>query len=233
MLQGRWKSRGISLCAAALAVSALTHSGDSAAAPLAVGVVERVDPGTSSIVVLGQRFYVGPGVVITSGTSSTRVALGAVSPDTMVWLDGQASAVGASRVDAVILLPEMNVPGASQLLVTGVVSAVSSDGRIRVGQLTVDITATLGAPDSGRVSVGDFVELWGTQPLAGGVLLAHTAMRTQGVGGTGTSGVGGTGLSGVGGTGTSGVGGTGLSGVGGTGTSGVGGTGTLGVGGTG
>src|SRR2546423_7709578 len=135
MLQiGRWKPRGVLLCAAALALSALGHSSDSAAAPLAVGAIEQVDLSTSSIVVLGQRFYVGPAVVISSGTSSSRVPLGAVSPDTMAWIDGQASAAGASHVDAVILLPEMSVPGASQLLVTGVVSAVSSDGRIRVGQ---------------------------------------------------------------------------------------------------
>ena len=239
--------RGKYFCAAAVALTAIPYSSESFALPLAVGAIEQVDLKSSSIVVLGQQFHVSASTLITSQASyPAAVSLAALPQNALVWVDGEEKASGSTRVDALVVLTEPNVPGASQLLLTGVVSSVSSDGQIRVGKLKVDINQTLssgGAP----VAVGDAVEVSGTQPTAQGVFLAQTLTRPEGVGGTGNValGVGGTGkvaTLGVGGTGNAalGVGGTGnaTAGVGGTGkvaTLGVGGTGNaaLGVGGTG
>ena len=239
--------RGKCSCVAAFVFAAISFTNESVASPLAVGAVEQVDLKNSTVVILGQQFHVSAGTLIASQASyPAAISLTALPQNALVWVDGEERASG-SRVDALIVLPESNVPGASQLLLTGVVSSVSSDGQIRVGKLKVDINQTLssgGAP----VAVGDVVEVAGTQPTAQGVFLAQSLVRTEGVGGTGrvaSLGVGGTGrvaTLGVGGTGNAalGVGGTGAvtAGVGGTGkvaTLGVGGTGNaaLGVGGTG
>ena len=241
----RSRSHGNTLCAAAIILAAVAHFNDSSAAPLAIGAVEQIDLRNSSVVVLGQRFHVGPDTLVTSQASyPNRVSLATMPRNALIWVDGEGRADGTTRVDELVILPESNIPGASQLLVTGVVRAVSNDGRIRVGRLDVDITATLSSGNS-QISVGDFVEVNGTQPLSQSVFLAQSATRAQGVGGTGANalGVGGTGANalGVGGTGkvALGVGGTGANalGVGGTGkvALGVGGTGAnaLGVGGTG
>jgi len=239
--------RGKYSCVAAFVLAAISFTNESVASPLAVGAVEQVDLKNSSVVVLGQQFHVSASTLITSQASyPAAISLTALPQNALVWVDGEEKGSGSTRVDALIVLPESNVPGASQLVLTGVVSSVSSNGQIRVGKLKVDINQTLssgGAP----VAVGDVVEVAGTQPTAQGVFLAQTLIRTEGVGGTGkvaTLGVGGTGnvALGVGGTGraTAGVGGTGkvaTLGVGGTGNAalGVGGTGavTAGVGGTG
>jgi len=240
--------RGKSFCAAAIVFAAISFTNESFASPLAVGAVDRVDLKTSSVVVLGQQFQVGAGTLVTTEASYPRpVSLADVPQNALVLVEGEEKTSGAVSVDAVIVLPESYVPGASQLLLTGVVSSVSSDGQIHVGNLKVDITPTL-TSNSTPIAVGDLVEITGTQPATQGVLLAQSLVRAAGVGGTGNValGVGGTGkvtTLGVGGTGkaVAGVGGTGnvALGVGGTGnvtTLGVGGTGkftALGVGGTG
>jgi hypothetical protein len=243
-------------------MAAISFSNTSLASPLAVGAIERVDLKNSSVVVLGQQFQIDAGTLLSSETSyPNRLVLSDLAPNTLVLVDGKQGPGGVTHVDALIALPDQNVPGASQLLVTGVVSEVSNTGQIRIGQLKIDVTPTLALGGSSPV-VGDVVEVSGTQPQPQGVFLAQGFAHTDGVGGTGriaTMGVGGTGritalgvggtgkytALGVGGTGkvsTAGVGGTGkitALGVGGTGkvtTAGVGGTGkytALGVGGTG
>ena len=177
--------RGKCSCVAAFVFAAISFTNESVASPLAVGAVEQVDLKNSSVVVLGQQFHVSAGTLITSQASyPAAISLTALPQNALVWVDGEEKASGSTRVDALIVLPESNVPGASQLLLTGVVSSVSSDGQIRVGKLKVDINQTLsssGAP----VAVGDVVEVAGTQPTAQGVFLAQTLVRTEGVGGTG------------------------------------------------
>jgi hypothetical protein len=224
-------------CAAA--VAAILGLSPAHADPLAVGAIEQIDVRTSSVVVLGQRYQLGPKTTVVSESSGQANAPLAVN--SIVWIDGQLNSNGTTVVDSVTVLSEQNVPGATQLLVSGVVSSVRSDGHVRIGQLNVDATATF-ASASTHYSVGDTVQVFGTQPSPHGVFVAQSAVRlpaasrgtgTQGVGGTGIQGVGGTGIQGVGGTGIQGVGGTGIQGVGGTGIQGVGGTGIQGVGGTG
>ena len=216
----------VSALVSAICITNLSH-----ASPLAIGAIENVDSKTASVVVLGQRFSVSSATLVI-GTKSFAAAKGVslLAPSALVWVDGEFRKDGSTQVVSLTVLPERNTPGSSELFVAGTVNSASRTGTIKIGALTVDVTATLAS-----VHVGDKVEVLGTQPVVNGVFVATALapLRAQGVGGTGSSGVGGTGASGVGGTGSSGVGGTGASGVGGTGSSGVGGTGTSGVGGTG
>ncbi len=187
--------RGKYFCAAAIVLAAISFTNESVASPLAIGTVDRVDLKTSSVVVLGQQFQVGAGTLLTTQASYPRpVSLADVPQNALVWVEGEEKTSGVVSVDAVIVLPESYVPGSSQLLLTGVVSGLSSDGQISVGKLKVDITQTL-ASNTSPVAVGDLVEITGTQPAAQGVLLAQSLVRADGVGGTGyaVAGVGGTG----------------------------------------
>lgn len=211
-------SRGILLCATGLLASAAIYTGSANAGSLAIGPVEQVNLKSSTIVVLGQTYHV-PG---------SAVALSTLTPGTLVAVNGTEATSGKSAVQSVVRLAGQDVPGATQLLVTGVVSAVSNVGQVRIGKLRVDINATL-TSDSQQPTVGQLVQVVGTQPTSQGVFLA------QGIAGTGLSsnGIAGTGPSsnGIAGTGSSanGIAGTGLSsnGIAGTGTSanGIAGTG--------
>jgi hypothetical protein len=202
---------------------------------LAIGTIESVDARTSSIVVLGQKYSVGSATLV-SGTKSYSAGNAAqfLAPGTLVWVDGELAANGSAKVSSLTLLPEANIPGSTQVFVAGVVKAVDSTGKVKIGSLTIDTTPVIGTFD-GTIAVGDSLEFLGVQPAANGIFVASVVadLRVQGVGGTGKSGVGGTGVAGVGGTGIAGVGGTGTTGVGGAGLTGVGGTGLTGVGGTG
>ncbi|HET9107673.1 MAG TPA: hypothetical protein VFN79_10835 [Steroidobacteraceae bacterium] len=228
----------ITSAAVALALASGAQAGE-----LAFGPLQQVNLKKSTIVVLGQTFHVSPTALVSSRASyPAAVSLGSISPGTLVWVNGTETANGKSHVQSVIASAQLDVPGATQLFVTGVISAVSDVGQVRVGKLTVDINQTLTA-DGALPALGSLVSLSGTQPVLNGIFLATSAARipavSAGIGGTGASvGIGGTGASaGIGGTGASaGIGGTGASaGIGGTGASaGIGGTGTsVGIGGTG
>jgi hypothetical protein len=212
------------------------------AAPLAIGTVEQIDTRNSSIVVMGQKYAVGS-VKLTAGSKSYPAMQGArlLSSNALVWIDGELKKDGSSKVASLTVLPELNVPGSTQLFVAGIVKSIDRTGKVKVGTLSIDTSPTIGSTNS-SIKVGDTLEFLGVRPVANGALVASALapLRAQGVGGTG-----GPGLQGVGGTGSprvDGVGGTGgpsLQGVGGTGApslQGVGGTGApslQGVGGTG
>lgn len=202
-------SRGISLSATVLLVGTAALAGRVQAAALTIGPVEQVNLKSSTIVVLGQSYRLDSSAHITDGTTHAAVALNSITPDTLVAVDGTESAAGKITVQNVVRLSQLNVPGATQLLVTGLVSAGSNVGQIRVGGLRIDINATL-TGESQQPAVGQLVQAVGTQPASGGLFLA------QGIIGTGASadGIIGTGVSadGIIGTGASaqGIIGTGL-----------------------
>ena len=88
----------------------------------------------------------------------------------------------------------MDVPGATQLLVTGVVSSETSTGEVKIGNLVVDVTPTL-TSDSQKFTVGGLVQVTGTQPNPNGLFLAQNiisinASKTMGVEGGGASAMG-------------------------------------------
>ena len=241
-------SRGILLCATGLLASAGIYAGSAHAASLAIGPVEQVNLKSSTIVVLGQTYHVGSPAQISDRATGSVVALSSLTPGTLVAVDGTESASGKTAIQNVVRLAGLDVPGATQLLVTGVVSAESKTGQVRIGNLRVDINATL-TSDSQQPTVGQLVQIVGTQPTSRGLFLAQgiagTGQSSNGIAGTGdsTNGIAGTGQSsnGIAGTGASanGIAGTGLSanGIAGTGPSsnGIAGTGASakGIAGTG
>ncbi|HEY7888052.1 MAG TPA: DUF5666 domain-containing protein, partial [Steroidobacteraceae bacterium] len=162
---------GAVLCATALLASAVGFASEAHAGALTVGPVEQLSVKSSKIVVLGQTYHL-----------SSSAKIGFITPGTLVVVDGTESASGAVRVTSVIPLSQLNVPGATKLLVTGVVSSVSNVGTVRIGKLNVDINATL-TSDAQGASVGQLVQVLGTQPTAGGTFLA----QATGIVGSGAS----------------------------------------------
>ena len=220
--------RGSSVPAVAVFVAAAL-AGTAHAATLAVGPIEQINLKNSTIVVLGQSYRVAPGVIVKSQAGAL-AALSSLDTNTLVEIDGSETANGQSAVTSVTSLPQMDVPGATQLLVTGVISSETPTGQVKIGSLLVDVTATL-TSDTPMFTVGGLVQVTGTQPNPGGMLLAQNIVsintaQALGVAGSGLSskaalGVAGSGLSskaalGVAGSGLSskaalGVAGSGLS----------------------
>jgi hypothetical protein len=159
------------LCATVLLASTTGFATDAQAGALAIGPVQQVNVRSSTLVVLGQNYHLGPAARIR--TANSVIALGSIAPGTLVSIDGTESASGVVDVQDVVVLPQLNVPGATQLLATGVISALSNVGTIRIGGLTVDINATL-TSDAQTASVGQLVQVVGTQPNPRGVLLAQS-----------------------------------------------------------
>ena len=230
---------GALLCATVLLAGSTVFAGDAQAGALAVGPVQQVNVKSSTLVVLGQTYHLSPSAQIKATGSA--VTLGSLTPGVLVVVNGTESPRGAVDVQNVVALSQRDVPGATQLLVTGIVSAVSDVGTIRIGSLSVDINATL-TSDAPASSVGELVQVVGTQPASGGIFLAtgiDGSGATKGIDGSGTSlGIDGSGTSlGIDGSGTSkGIDGSGTSkGIDGSGAStGIDGSGaSLGIDGSG
>ena len=143
-----------------------------------VGPVEAVNASRGLVVVLGQS-------ILTSEASQLSVG------DT-VSVIGNVKANGNVEAKAV-QKAGLYVAGATQVLLTGVVQkADNSVGRAVVNGVSVDLTPLMA---SGAVSLnaGDTVEIEGTQPANGGVVLVSGitgGALTQGItGGALTSGI--------------------------------------------
>ena len=187
-------TRGLSISAVAAFVGTAL-GGTAHAATLAVGPVEQVNLKTSTLIVLGQTYHIDAATMI-KNRAGTATTLGALAPNTLVSIDGSETAAGQTTVQRVRSLPELDVPGATPLLVTGVVSAESPTGQIKIGSLTVDIVSTL-TSDAQRFQIGNLVEISGTQPNPGGLFLAQSVIPLTGLSGSGAS-VANAGLSGSG-----------------------------------
>ena len=183
--------RGASIPAVAAFVAAALV-GTARAATLTVGPVEQVNLKTSTLVVLGQTYQISPSASLRNqaGTAET---LSSLTPDTLVVIDGTETKAGKATVSSVTSLSQIDVPGATRLLVTGIVSKVTLTGEIKVGNLTVDINPTL-TSDSQSAAVGELVAITGTQPNEGGLFLAQsvaplngTGLSTNGIRGSGTA----------------------------------------------
>ena len=207
--------RGSSAPAVAVFVAAAL-AGTAQAATLAIGPIEQVNLKNSTIVVLGQTYQVSPAAVLKT-QAGTPTTLNTLAPNTLVEVDGTETAGGQSAVSGVTTLPGMDVPGATQLVVTGVVASETSTGQIKIGNLVVDVTATL-TSDAQKFAVGGLVQVAGTQPNPGGTFLAQSVtsivnLQAPGVQGTNLSATTALGVEGTGHSSVSalGVEGTGLS----------------------
>ena len=178
------RARGLSYSAISAFVAAAVI-GTAQAATLAVGPVEQLNLKTSTIVVLGQTYHVDPSALI-KNEAGVAMSLGSLAPNTLVSIKGTETPAGQATVESVTRLSQLDVPGATPLLVTGVVSAESPTGQIKVGNLTVDINATL-TSDTQKYEVGSLVEITGTQPNPGGLFLAQNIAAVAGVDGGGSA----------------------------------------------
>ena len=179
--------RGSSAPAVAVFVAAAL-GGAAQAATLAVGPIEQVNLKNSTVVVLGQTYQVGAAAVLKSQAGAA-VTLGSLAPNTIVKINGSEAAGGQSTVSSITSLPEMDVPGATRLLVTGVVKSVSSIGQVKIGGLIVDVTATL-TSDAQNFTVGGLVQISGTQPNPGGLFLAQNVVSLSSLNSLGIEGGG-------------------------------------------
>jgi hypothetical protein len=176
--------RSLSVSAVAAFVGAAL-AGSAYAATLAVGPVEQVNLKTSTLVVLGQKYHVDARTVM-KNRAGAAVALGDLAPNTLVSIHGSETSAGHAIVGSIDSLPELNVPGATPLLVTGVVSAESPTGQIKIGNLAVDIVSTL-TSDAQKFQVGNLVEVIGTQPNPCGLFLAQSVTPVAGLSGSGAA----------------------------------------------
>jgi len=168
--------------------------GTAQAATLTVGPIEHVNLKTSTIVVLGQNYRIDASTLIKNRAGAV-AGLGSLAPYTVVSIGGTETSTGQATVTSITALSEVDVPGATQLLVTGVVSSENAAGQIKVGGLTVDVNPTL-TNDTPKFAVGNLVEVTGTQPNPGGIFLAQNVIALAGVSGSGAkadSGVSGSG----------------------------------------
>ncbi len=179
--------RGSSAPAVAVFVAAAL-AGTAQAATLAIGPVELVNLKNSTVVVLGQTYQVGAAAVLKSPGGSA-VTLDSLAPNTVVEITGSETASGQSTVSSITSLPEMDVPGATQLLVTGVVTSASSTGQVKIGGLIVDVTATL-TSDAQNFAIGGLVQIRGTQPNPGGLFLAQNVVSLSNLNSAGIEGGG-------------------------------------------
>ena len=155
------------------------------AGTLTVGPVEQVNLKASTLVVLGQTYHVDASTLITN-RAGRAVTLGSLVPNALVSIAGTETLAGRATVASVRSLPQLDIPGATPLLVTGVVSTETPTGEIKVGNLTVDIVATL-TGGAAKFHVGNLVEITGTQPNPNGIFLARTIAVSAGLQGGGAA----------------------------------------------
>ncbi len=166
---------------------AIAGTPDDSARRLAVGPVESLNPKAGTAVVLGQS-------VLLHSLSQVKVG------DT-VALFGKSLPDGRLAVSAIQQRGNY-VAGSTPVYLSGVVERMNSSlGRVLISGVTVDLTPLMFS-GSVALAVGSKVEVEGTQPTAGGAILASgvsgggltSKLATNSVGSVTSSGVSGGGL---------------------------------------
>ena len=140
---------------------------DSSSGPMLAGPVDGINMHEGTFTAVGQT------------VSFSGEGLGALQVGGFVTVYG--SIAGAGRIDAtgVDISSEMYVPGATEVFVTGIPSAVDfARGTARIGSLEIDYTPSLGG--SGFGGIGAAITVIGTQPAFGGAMLGDSVIdRTE------------------------------------------------------
>src|SRR5262245_31600778 len=107
----------ISIFVGAASLSSWAH-----AAPLAIGAVYKVDARTSTVTILGQKYSVANTKLVAGKKTFAAIqGLSLLSPEALVWVDGELNKDGSAKVASLTVLPDRNIPGASQVFVAGLV----------------------------------------------------------------------------------------------------------------
>ena len=125
--------------------------------------VDSVDTRANLIRTLGKTFRVPDAKAIADRLAAGENLLAAV--------DGKLDADGKITESTLRLMANSYLAGASKLLLVGRVASVDTRvGSLKIGAVTVDITAAEGAR---APKPGELVAIVGTQPIRGGVMLAE------------------------------------------------------------
>ena len=151
-----------------------------------LGPVEALDVRRGTVTVLGQQYLLG---------DVAKRALRSLSVGDYVVTSGMVRSDGSVAANAVLRLAAMYVSGASPVYLKGrVASNDVSLGRLVVGTLAIDYTATPSFVDVSALGPGSTLELAGIQPVAAGLLLAGEAkvISVQSIAGTDSRSIAGT-----------------------------------------
>ena len=144
-----------------------------------VGPVDALNTRENAAVVLGQKIRI-PG--------ATSLGIGEV---VAVYGEVRGTSLIASRIQKV----GAYVPGATEILLTGVVQKLrSSVGRAVVSGVWIDLTALVSLDGSQLIpAVGSIVQVAGIQPVKGGVVLVNgiSGGASQGISGGAAQGISG------------------------------------------
>jgi len=144
-------------------IAALAHSATEKYQVILSGPIESVNRSANSIVVLGHQLAV-------------RSAAGFL-PGQVVNVLGTVLNDGSVRA-AIVQNTVRYATSSDQVAVTGVVRAVDRlGGRVTIDGAKVDYTALLGNGRFSPPKVGELVQVLGTQPRAGGIVLAAQFIR--------------------------------------------------------
>ncbi len=151
---------------------------------IAIGPVESIDRRKNVVVVLGQSFSIDSMTLITvSETSSASQGpkiLKLIRRGDYVAVGGWQTTARTVTASRITVLPSTYVDGSSSTYVKGRIGAIDfALGRLTVGSLQVDYTASLGSMGANQLAVGRTVELVGMRPTPGGAMLAFTAKAEE------------------------------------------------------
>ena len=137
---------------------AIGGTGRQSKSALFAGQIESVDAAASKLTILGQTIQTAAAKTLAAGQ--------------YIFVFGHMTPASDMVVTAVRVVPDLYVPGASRVTITGRVSEVNAAlGVLMVGRQAVDYTALL-ASGKEEFVVGSLVSLTGIQPLIGGVIIA-------------------------------------------------------------
>ena len=128
-----------------------------------IGPLDSIDADNGSFRSLGQTVMVGNSM------------LESLSVGDLVSVEGSIAGPGYLYADRVTISSEQYVPGATEVFVTGIPSAVDgASGRMSMGGLDIDYTPSLAVGVRGKGAIWSFK---GIQPNARGLLVAGEASR--------------------------------------------------------
>jgi hypothetical protein len=144
-----------------------------------LGSVQKIDVGSNVLIVAGQQVSIGKDTLVSyNGLSVTdrNASLNMIQVGDMLAVHGSLD----EPAEAIQRLSTSYVPGATLIFVSGrVMSVKASVGVAKVGGLTVDFTPAMAAAKFTSVESGEVIEALGTQPVAGGALIAESIERVN------------------------------------------------------